>query len=142
MQSQVVFGNAVTEGASRWGWFIGHFITPADDPRSTEALEVKWAIHKAGDTRTQWAVNTQATTLSVLIGGRFRLQFEDREIVLAREGDYVLWCPGVGHTWVAESDCTILTVRWPSLPGDSVGILNSVETGMKKPQEDSKGKVI
>jgi hypothetical protein len=120
--TKVVFGNAASAGASRWGWFIGHFITPADDPRSTEALEVKWANHKAGDSRTEWAVNNQAATLSILIQGRFHLQFEDREILLSREGDYVLWCAGVPHSWVAESDCTILTVRWPSKRGDSVGI--------------------
>ena len=120
MQPKVIFGNAASEGANRWGWFIGHFITPVDDPRSTEVLEVKWGIHKAGESRTQWAVNNLAATLSILINGRFLLQFEDREVVLTQEGDYVLWCAGVSHTWVAESDCTILTVRWPSKSGDSV----------------------
>lgn len=120
MPPRVVFGNAVSEGAVRGGWFIGHFITPFDDLRSTEVLEVKWAVHKAGDTRTQWAVNTEAATLSVLINGQFRLKFEEREIVLSREGDYVLWCSGVPHSWFAETDCTILTVRWPSKSGDSV----------------------
>lgn len=88
--TKVVFGKAVTEGASRWGWFIGHFITPPDAPRSTEDLEVKWAVHKIGDSRTEWAVNYQASTLSILINGRFRWQFEDREILLSRDGDYVL----------------------------------------------------
>ncbi|MBF2066767.1 MAG: signal peptidase I [Calothrix sp. C42_A2020_038] len=118
--NQVVFGNAKQEGASRRGWFIGHFIDPLEDARHTEELEVKWAVHSSGDSRTQWAVNHQATTLSILISGRFRLEFEDRNIVLSDEGDYVLWRPGVSHNWVAESDCTILTVRWPSKSGDSV----------------------
>jgi hypothetical protein len=119
-QNGVVFGNAKLEGASRGGWFIGHFINPLEDARYTEELEVKWAVHSEGDNRTQWAVNHEATTLSILINGRFRLKFEDREIVLSHEGDYVLWRPGISHNWVAESDCTILTVRWPSLSGDSV----------------------
>ena len=120
--TKLVFGNAKEEGANRGGWFLGHFITPEDNPRSTEDLEVKWGVHKKGDSRTEWAVNHQAATLSILINGRFCLKFEDREIVLSREGDYVLWCAGVAHTWVAESDCTILTVRWPSKSGDSVGM--------------------
>ncbi|WP_414587662.1 signal peptidase I [Scytonema sp. PCC 10023] len=120
--TKVVFGNAVNEGAKRWGWFLGHFITPSEDPRSTEELEVKWAVHKVGDSRTEWAVNNQAATLSILIKGQFRLQFEDGDIVLSREGDYVLWCAGVPHCWVAESESTILTVRWPSKAGDSVGM--------------------
>ena len=119
-QNGVVFGNAKLEGASRGGWFIGHFINPLEDARYTEELEVKWAVHSEGDNRTQWAVNHEATTLSILINGRFRLKFEDREIVLSHQGDYVLWRPGISHNWVAESDCTIVTVRWPSLSGDSV----------------------
>lgn len=119
-QNKVVFGNAKQEGTNLGGWFIGHFINPNEDARYTEELEVKWAIHLSGENRTEWAVNNEATTLSILINGRFRLKFEDREIVLSHEGDYVLWRPGVSHTWEAESDCTILTVRWPSLSGDSV----------------------
>lgn len=117
-----VFGNAKEEGGKGEGWFLGHFITPKDDPRSTEELEVKWGVHQAGDSRDEWAVNNHAATLSILIHGEFRLQFEDREIVLSREGDYVLWSAGVAHTWIAKTDCTILTVRYPSKPGDSVAV--------------------
>ncbi len=122
MQSKVVFGNAHIEGASRSGWFIGHFLAPTDDPRSTPTLEVKWAVHAAGESRIQWAMNVEATTLSILIKGRFRLQFPDQEVLLAHEGDYVLWSPGVAHCWSAEEASTILTVRWPSKPGDSIGM--------------------
>ena len=123
MPPKVVFGNASVEGANRWGWFLGHFITSTDDPRSTPLLEVKWGIHKAGDGRTQWATNVEATTLSILINGRFRLQFPEQEFVLSREGDYVLWCPGVPHYWSAEENSTVVTVRWPSKPEDSREIL-------------------
>ena len=120
MQPEVVFGNARVEGASRWGWFVGHFITPTEDLRSTPDVEVKWAVQKAGDERNEWAMNAQATTLAILISGKFRLKFPEQEILLSSQGDYVLWLPGVSHCWSAESDCTILTVRWPSQPGDSV----------------------
>ena len=127
MQPKVVFGNADVEGASRWGWFLGHFIAPTDDPRSTPTLEVKWSVHEAGDGRSQWAMNVEATTLSILIKGRFRLQFPEQEFLLSREGDYVLWSPGVPHCWSAESDCTVLTIRWPSMPGDSVAMQTQAE---------------
>lgn len=120
---EVVFGNASVEGANRGGWFMGYFIDLPNDPRSTSTLEVKWGSHTAGDSRTQWAVNSEATTLSILINGRFRLHFPDKEVLLSKTGDYVLWSPGVAHWWVAESDSTILTVRWPSKSGDSVGLL-------------------
>ncbi len=122
MPPQAVFGNAQVEGASRWGWFLGHFITPSDDPRSTPTVEVKWGVHQAGDGRSQWATNVEATTLSILIKGRFRLQFPEQEILLSSEGDYGLWLPGVPHSWCAEEESTILTVRWPSKPKDSLEI--------------------
>ncbi len=116
MQSSVVTGNALFEGKKRWGWFIGHFITPSHDLRSTTDLEVKWGVHAKGDRRTDWTVDTQVTSLSVLIAGRFRLEFVDRSVVLAEQGDYVLWVPGVEHSWEAEADSTVLTVRFPSVP--------------------------
>lgn len=122
MSPKVVFGNAHTEGTNRSGWFFGHFVNPIDDPRSTSILELKWAVLKAGENRTQWAINLEATTLAILISGRFCLQFPEEEFLLAREGDYVLWLPGVTHCWYAESNCTILTIRWPSQPGDSVEV--------------------
>ena len=122
MQSNVVVGNALTEATIRSGWFLGHFINPIDDIRSTSSLEVKWGIHPAGDGRSEWAMNEEATTLSILIKGRFHVKFPEQEVLLSREGDYVLWSPGVPHSWSAELDCTILTVRWPSKSGDSVAV--------------------
>jgi hypothetical protein len=118
--NKIVFGNAQVEGRDRGGWFVGHFIDSAD-LRSTEDLEVKWGTHASGDQRSEWSVNQTATTLSVLIQGRFRLRFPDRECVLTEVGDYVIWAPGVPHTWLAEQASTILTVRYPSHEGDSIG---------------------
>lgn len=115
MQSQVITGNAQTEANERRGWFLGNFIPPGDDPRSTAAVEVKWGIHAAGEGRSHWAEPSAATTLSVLISGRFRVQFPEREVILAAQGDYVLWPPGVAHSWQAEADSVIVTVRWPSI---------------------------
>jgi len=122
MQPEVVFGNAQVEGASRWGWFMGHFVIPTDHPRSTSTLEVKWGVHEAGDGRSQWAMNVEATTLSILLKGRFRLQFPAQEVILSHEGDYVIWAPGVPHCWCAEEASTIMTIRWPSKSGDSVAM--------------------
>ena len=51
--------------------------------------------------------------------GVFRLRFPQREVLLSQEGDYVLWEPGVPHLWQAETPAVVVTVRWPSLPGDS-----------------------
>src|SRR4051794_15873196 len=116
---EIESGNARKEGSARAGWFLGHFIETDHPLRSTADVEVKWGTHAAGESRNEWASNATATTISVLIRGRFRLRFPDREILLEAEGDYALWAPGVPHTWSAEEETVILTVRWPSMPGDS-----------------------
>lgn len=117
----VFAGNADDEAVDR-GWFVGHFLDGAGDPRSTADVEVKWAVYEGGETRPEWSANREATTLAVLVRGRFRLRFPAREVVLGREGDYVLWLPGVPHHWRAETAAIVLTVRWPSVAGDSIDV--------------------
>lgn len=114
--SNIITGNAQLESDQRWGWFVGEFIAPTDDPRSTSAVEVKWGVHAAGDCRSQWAEPSEATTLSILISGRFCVQFPQGEVVLSSQADYVLWPPGTAHSWRAEEASVVLTVRWPSKP--------------------------
>jgi quercetin dioxygenase-like cupin family protein len=117
----VIVGNAVDDGAgNNRGWFVGHFITPSDDLRHTEAVEVKWGVHPAGDARPTVAPGLETTTVSILVSGAFRVSFPGREVRLARPGDYLLFPPDVPHTWVAEADSVVITVRWPSRP-DSMG---------------------
>ena len=117
----VLTGNAADEPADR-GWFVGHFIPGPDNPRSTTDVEVKWAVYQGGESRPQWGANREGTTLAVLVRGRFHLRFPDRDVVLVREGDYALWEPGVPHHWTAEGPTIVLSVRWPSLPGDSCDV--------------------
>jgi hypothetical protein len=118
-------GNASAEGQLRKGWFVGQFVDLPGDGRSTTALEVKWGIHPKNEANERFAANKQATTCSILIeGGPFRLTFRsaDKTEVVRFEklGDYAVWLPGVYHDWLAENDCVILTVRWPSLQNDQV----------------------
>jgi hypothetical protein len=112
-------GNAREGGEPYRGWLVGHFVNHQDTLRRTEACEVKWALHPAGDTRSQWVTEEQATTLVILISGRFHIRLSndpDDDVVLSRQGDYATWGPGVDHHWEAEEDSVVLTVRWPSLP--------------------------
>ncbi|HEX4793148.1 MAG TPA: hypothetical protein VH370_05120 [Humisphaera sp.] len=118
-------GNTISDGAAHKGWLIGRFID--EDPmRQTHEVEVKWGIHKAGETNRGFAADQVARSMSVLIRGRFRLTFRrgnvTEEILLEKEGDYAMWLPGVEHTWAAEAEgeTVILTVRWPSLPYQQV----------------------
>ena len=115
----VVAGNAATDGIPYRGWLVGHFAGEPDSPTRTGVVEVKWGLHPTGDHRATAALNVRATTLSILVRGRFRLRFPDRVVVLEREGDYALWEPGVAHDWLAEEESVVMSVRWPSVPNDS-----------------------
>ncbi|TDC79379.1 signal peptidase I [Micromonospora sp. KC606] len=112
----VYVGNAAVDGAAEGGWLLGHFL-PVDDPRRSTEVEVKWGVHPPGQARSRWATGERRTALLVLVSGRFRVEFRDRTVVLAEPGDYVLWGRGVDHTWYAERESVLLTVRWPSVPG-------------------------
>jgi hypothetical protein len=124
MASEIVTGNAAAMDpqAGQRGWFLGHFFKDATDPRFNPDVELKWAVHEQGSQRPCWAFNRTATTIVVLISGQYRLQFRDRDVVLHQPGDYVLWGPNVSHSWTAEATSTVLVVRFPSLPDDSVNL--------------------
>ena len=112
----VYVGHAGRDAALDHGWLLGHFKEPGS-PRHSEDVEIKWGVHPAGDRRAQWAAGEVRTALLVLISGRFRLDFPGHSVTLAEQGAYVVWGKGVVHSWYAEEPSTVLTVRWPSVPG-------------------------
>jgi quercetin dioxygenase-like cupin family protein len=116
MDDGVYVGNAARDGALDAGWLMGHF-KPPGDARHSEAVEVKWGVHEPGEERAEWAVGEQRTALLVLVSGRFRVELRDRSVLLERQGDYIVWGPGVDHSWRADEASVVLTVRWPSVPG-------------------------
>ncbi len=111
-------GNAYVDGAGHHGWFIGHFLEQVHELRSTHAVEVKWSAHQAREEKLLWGVNEHATTLCVLVKGSVRIKFPSEECILSHEGDYVIWPAGMPHRWVVTEDSLVLTIRWPSTPGD------------------------
>jgi hypothetical protein len=96
------------------GWLVGHFIEPADDVRSTDEVEVKWGAHHAGDKRPDWTSGDRRTTLVLLVEGKFRVDLTEGSSVLSDQGTYVMWGPGIDHSWEALADSVVITVRWPS----------------------------
>ncbi|MFE7750370.1 signal peptidase I [Streptomyces sp. NPDC057428] len=116
MGDGVYVGRAAADAALDHGWLLGHFKDPADS-RHSEALEIKWGVHPRGDERARWVRGEERTALLVLISGRFRMRFPERDVLLECQGDYVVWGRGVDHSWCAEEDSVVLTVRWPSVPG-------------------------
>ncbi|WP_457460425.1 signal peptidase I [Streptomyces sp. TE5632] len=119
MDDCVYVGNAGEDAALDRGWILGHF-KDLDDPRHSEAVEIKWGVHPRGDERAQWVRGEERTALLVLISGRFRVELPGRNALLEEQGDYVVWGPGVDRSWFAEEESVVLTVRWPSVPGYAV----------------------
>lgn len=119
MKDRVYVGNAGTDAALDRGWLLGHF-KDASDPRHSEEVEIKWGVHPQGEARAQWVTGEERTALLVLISGRFRVELPERSVLLAEQGDYVVWGRGVDHSWQAEEESVVLTVRWPSVPGFKV----------------------
>jgi glyoxylate utilization-related uncharacterized protein len=96
---------------------MGHFMEDSS-PFKTNAVEIKWGIHKAGETKEVAALNMEAQTLGILIKGKHTVIFGNERITLDKEGDYIYFPAGISHSWVVEEDCLFLTVRWPSIPND------------------------
>ncbi|WP_328498800.1 signal peptidase I [Streptomyces sp. NBC_00414] len=119
MEDSVYVGHAGKDAALDRGWLLGHF-KEHGDPRHSEAVEVKWGVHPRGEERAQWVEGEVRTALLVLISGRFRMEFPGRSVLLEEQGDYVVWGQGVDHSWVAEDESVVLTVRWPSVSGYAV----------------------
>ena len=115
MAAQIYTGYAGDDAPAYRGWVLGHFM-PAGDPRQSSDVEIKWAEHRRGDKRAQWVTGESRTAAIFLVSGRFRVDLPGRGVVLDRPGAYVVFA-GVGHSWEAEEDSTILGVRWPSVPG-------------------------
>ena len=119
---KIVCGNAQSDGGER-GWFVGHFMDPSCSLRRRGDLEVKWGVHKAGEKRTTPGASGVASTLTLLIRGKFVMEFptggkggHPRTEILETSGDYVLYASGVPHTWRVLEDAVVVTVRWPSVP--------------------------
>ncbi len=108
-------GNAATDGQDFRGWIVGHFINGAAAPiRTSQDVEIKWGVHPAGEERADWQASEHRTTVIVLVQGRFQINLSVDSHTLQKQGDYAVWGPGIGHSWKAEEDSVVLTVRWPS----------------------------
>ncbi len=128
----VVNGNAAEDGAPFRGWFAGDLAAWSGVGHAAArrrfgaladgAVAVKWGVHPAGETRKSgWARAEPASTVSILVSGDFVIGFRDkgatseapeREVRLTRPGDYAAWDDAVDHTWRADADSVVVTVRW------------------------------
>ena len=94
-----VSGNVNDASKDTRGWFLGHFMPGEESPLRTGELELKWYTHAKGETRETWAPGNPVKTLNILIRGHFVLVFPNQEIALEKEGDFVLFGPGLPHSF-------------------------------------------
>ena len=115
----IELGNVHNKQNGALGWIFGHFIDP-QSPFHTEAFEMKWKMQPKGKSKGEAKANKIAKSVSILRSGRFKIDFPDlgKSVVLEKEGDYAYFAPGVRHTWEALEDSHMMTIRWPSIPGD------------------------
>jgi hypothetical protein len=128
--AQITSGNASVDGLPFQSWFVGNLEkwaanrnTPLPgrpfDLNQSSAVEIKWAEHRAGEMRPDWAECSDKRSISILVRGKFLLRFrspenpgETVERRLEHEGDYAIWGTNAEHTWVVEEDSVVVTVRW------------------------------
>lgn len=113
----VAVGNAMIDGVSQHGWWVGHFVNEKSG-RHSKLVETKWAVHPKGASHDGLVYNRQATTMAILISGKHRVILPDADVLLEYAGDYVIWGPNIAHSWTAVENSVILTVRWPSVQSD------------------------
>jgi hypothetical protein len=118
MEDQIYVGNAAMDAPADRGWLLGHF-KPVPSVRHSDDVEVKWGIYGPGDQRAQWVTGERRTAMIILISGRFWVDLPQRSVLLTRQGDYVVF-HGIGHSWRAEEQSVVMSVRWPSVPGYAV----------------------
>lgn len=113
------FGNAIADQVRDSGWFVGQFVPPELGLRHQTDVEVKWGVHPDGETRPQPWANGHATTISVLIHGCLRVTFHIGDarhlVMLAKEGDYIVFGPDTVHSWEAVGHTVVLSIRFPSV---------------------------
>lgn len=107
-------GNMATDAADTRGWLVGSFISQQLGLRHSDNVEIKWGTHAAGEARVEWVTGETRTTIGILVAGSFEMEFRDQTLRFDTPGDYVMWGPGTDHKWRAPTDCTWLTIRWPS----------------------------
>lgn len=112
----IMTGNAKEDCKETRGWFVGAFIDEKFGLRHSPDVEVKWGEHPQGEEGVSKAGEGDATTLSILLKGKYGITMEGQtEIILEKEGDYLMFNPNIPHSRRAYEDSLIITVRWPSL---------------------------
>lgn len=80
---------------------------------NTPNLELRWIQIKKGEVKKSHA-EPDTTAIVILIKGCHRVFFENEEVDLKEQGDYVFIAPNQIHSWEAMEDNLLVTLRWES----------------------------
>lgn len=120
-------GCAGPDGLNFRDWFVGPLSDwserPSGEPallRQSDQVQVKWALHPGASQRPgEWADPDPYRSLCILVEGTLSFFFRpvsergaEKEYLLDKPGDYVMWEGETEHTWVSHSDSRVITVRW------------------------------
>lgn len=108
--TDIYSGNAQIDGMDYRGWIVGSFVP--EGLRHCKTVEIKWGMHKAGEGRADWATDERRTTICILISGKLKMHFRERNVLLETAGDYLMWGEGIDHRWQSIDDSIVLTIRW------------------------------
>lgn len=130
----VEFGNVAHLNTEETGWIIGFSDWTKTESDSANLRHVplnsnlsnvcvKWSHHLVGNDGLQNKPISTGRTISILVSetGGFRISFshspnfndvEDKDNLLEKHGDFVMWGDGIYHKAMTEKDSTILTIRW------------------------------
>lgn len=114
--------NAIDIGRPRRGWVVGRFIEDPESLLRSENCEIKLFKHAKGDKREQWSYSRSSTSFTMLIAGKWSQEYLEGTVELTEPFDFTTWGPYVPHKWEALEESIMLTIRWPSIPGDNVNI--------------------
>src|SRR5690242_19362505 len=91
------FGNAASDQIRGTGWFVGQFVPAELGLRHQTDVELKWGFHPDGEKRVHSWAQGHGTTISILIFGTLRLEFQSETapqvVTMQRQGDYVIFGP-------------------------------------------------
>jgi hypothetical protein len=98
--------------------FLRHRSHP-EGAQPVEDVALKWFAHHPDDPPEWGEIKPLSTgrTLSLLAGeGAFELCFsregEALRVVLEEPGDFVIWGPGLSHSWRTLQPSLVVTLRW------------------------------
>jgi len=107
--TKIKTGNTKELGKNNRGWIIGPY---KDDFLKTAPFEVKAILKKKGVCEETTVSNTNVSTMAILAYGKFKLTFNNKELFLENNGDYVFFNPCGHHSVIYLEDSYVITFRW------------------------------